>query len=346
MTLGERARPADTVDGEDEPARTDDTDELVHGRFLATRLEVLDHGDGGGEVEGVVGELQPRDVHRPVLARAAPARLGQHRLAPVDAEDFCAARGEQARPAARAAAHVESAPAGERTDRVEQCADRAPLRPVRVAIQRRRRARVADGVHLGRRGGPAALLPVLDQGIAGRRRWLGHGASLEPPMAPTGTRRRVLVYANEVVGSRMAGPGIRSYNFARELAHAFDVTLAVPAEPDLELPGVRIAVAPPRDARAATALVQEHDAVVAQRLPPHTMLAAARSATRVVYDLYAPVLLEDLAHGNSRRRCRRSSFASASSSSSASSCSPATRSCARANASATSISAHCPPQAD
>ena len=98
----------------------------------------------------------------------------------------------------------------------------------------------------------------------------------------------------------MAGPGIRSFNFARELAHDFEVTLAVPVEPDLELPGVRIAIAPPRDARTATALVQEHDAVVAQRLPPHTMLAATRSATRVVYDLYAPVLLEDLAHGDAR----------------------------------------------
>ena len=66
-------------------------------------------------------------------------------------------------------------------------------------------------------------------------------------------RRRVLVYANEVVGSRMAGPGIRSYHFARELSQRFDVTLAAPAQPDLDVPGVRVVVAPPRDARAAAA---------------------------------------------------------------------------------------------
>ena len=45
--------------------------------------------------------------------------------------------------------------------------------------------------------------------------------------------RRVLVVANDHVGSRMAGPGIRSWHFADELARRFDVTLVVPYETDL-----------------------------------------------------------------------------------------------------------------
>jgi glycosyltransferase involved in cell wall biosynthesis len=109
-------------------------------------------------------------------------------------------------------------------------------------------------------------------------------------------KRRVLVYSNDVIGSRMAGPGIRSYHFARELSRDFTVTLAAPAPPDLDVPGIAVAVAPPRDAGAAIALLRRHDAVVAQRLPAAAMIAAAKSDVRVVYDLYTPALLEDLAY--------------------------------------------------
>ena len=91
----------------------------------------------------------------------------------------------------------------------------------------------------------------------------------------------------------MAGPGIRYLWFARELARrGYDVTLVVPFATDLAEPGFEIVVDNPWHAGRMTRLAKSRDAVVAQRLPVPTMLALARSATRAVYDLYAPLTIE------------------------------------------------------
>jgi glycosyltransferase involved in cell wall biosynthesis len=94
----------------------------------------------------------------------------------------------------------------------------------------------------------------------------------------------------------MAGPGIRYLWFARELArHGHDVTLVVPFETDLAESGFEVLVDNPWHSRRMTKLAERHDAVVAQRLPVPTMLALARSPTRAVYDLYAPLTIEHAA---------------------------------------------------
>jgi SAM-dependent methyltransferase/glycosyltransferase involved in cell wall biosynthesis len=45
-------------------------------------------------------------------------------------------------------------------------------------------------------------------------------------------RRRILVISQDIIGPRMAGPGIRYYSLARVLSQEFDVTLAMPCPPD------------------------------------------------------------------------------------------------------------------
>ena len=108
--------------------------------------------------------------------------------------------------------------------------------------------------------------------------------------------RRVLVVTSDHVGKRMAGPGIRALHLARELAirgHA--VTLAAPDSIDVPIDGVVLHRLDFRDARATIALARRHDAVVAQWLAPAAMVSLARSSTRVIYDLYDPVLNEVLA---------------------------------------------------
>ena len=55
--------------------------------------------------------------------------------------------------------------------------------------------------------------------------------------------RRVLFVANDHVGTRMAGPGIRAVNLARQLAREFEVTLAAPNEAER----ARRSRAPPLD---------------------------------------------------------------------------------------------------
>jgi glycosyltransferase involved in cell wall biosynthesis len=108
-------------------------------------------------------------------------------------------------------------------------------------------------------------------------------------------KRRALVVSNDHVGTSMAGPGIRSYRFATALAEDFDVTLVVPFETDLADDRITIVQDNPWDPALMSARVRGYDVVVAQRLPVPTMLALARSQTRTVYDLYAPLTLEQLA---------------------------------------------------
>jgi glycosyltransferase involved in cell wall biosynthesis len=108
-------------------------------------------------------------------------------------------------------------------------------------------------------------------------------------------RGRVLLVANDLVGTSMGGPGIRYWRFAEELSEHFDVTLAVPFETDLASDRFRVVVANPWNAREMTTLARRFDGVVAQRLPVPTMLALAASPTRTIYDLYAPLAIENLA---------------------------------------------------
>jgi glycosyltransferase involved in cell wall biosynthesis len=107
--------------------------------------------------------------------------------------------------------------------------------------------------------------------------------------------RRIVVVSNDHVGSRMAGPGIRSYHFARELRSEGDVTLVVPFETDLEPDGFELIVANVWHAATVNRLIAGADCVVAQKLPVPTMRALARTNTRRIYDLYDPVPIEDLA---------------------------------------------------
>ena len=107
--------------------------------------------------------------------------------------------------------------------------------------------------------------------------------------------RRALVVSSDHVGTTMAGPGIRAYRFAVELARKFEVTLVVPFETDLSDGAIRIVQDNPWDPTRMTQRVRGFDLVVAQRLPVPTMHALARSDTRTIYDLYAPLPLEQLA---------------------------------------------------
>jgi glycosyltransferase involved in cell wall biosynthesis len=107
--------------------------------------------------------------------------------------------------------------------------------------------------------------------------------------------RRIVVVSNDHVGSSMAGPGIRYLNFARELRGEGDVTLVIPFETDIELDGFELVVANVWDPAAIGPLTDGADCVVAQRLPVPTLRKLARTRTRRIYDLYAPLHIENLA---------------------------------------------------
>ena len=107
-------------------------------------------------------------------------------------------------------------------------------------------------------------------------------------------KRRALVVSNDHVGKTMAGPGIRSYHFAVELARDFDVTLVVPFDTDLTDVPFEVVHDNPWDPARMSARVRGYEVVVTQHLPVSTMRTLARLPTRVVYDLYSPATLEQL----------------------------------------------------
>ena len=107
----------------------------------------------------------------------------------------------------------------------------------------------------------------------------------------------LLIVSHDVVGSQMAGPGIRYYHLARVLARQLPVTLALPgdAAPTLDLPGVTLATYQPNEWMTLAPLFAQ--ASVA--LLPSDMVARFRQLASVeaalVIDGYNPILAEWLA---------------------------------------------------
>jgi glycosyltransferase involved in cell wall biosynthesis len=106
----------------------------------------------------------------------------------------------------------------------------------------------------------------------------------------------VVVHTPDVVGERMAGPGIRAWHFATELAKHFHTTLIckregeLPAQTLLSVQGLagslRIAE---RGSAEALVAMRAADVVIGQ---PARGFGRQRRGQRVVYDLFDPVLLE------------------------------------------------------
>lgn len=112
---------------------------------------------------------------------------------------------------------------------------------------------------------------------------------------------RVLVIASDTVGPRMAGSGIRYWNFARVLGVRQPVTLATPLAVEIEPPpGVQIIaygddeVDADEQGRRLARLVETHDIIIAQHLPYLHLDVETLSAKYLVLDLYAPWILEKL----------------------------------------------------
>jgi glycosyltransferase involved in cell wall biosynthesis len=103
----------------------------------------------------------------------------------------------------------------------------------------------------------------------------------------------------------MAGPGIRSYRLALELARDSEVTLVVPFRTDLAPETIEVVQDDPWDDKRMSERVRGYDAVVAQSLPVPTMARLARSDTIAIYDLYDPVTIESLAWSTDHPPSRR-----------------------------------------
>src|SRR3954468_1395432 len=97
----------------------------------------------------------------------------------------------------------------------------------------------------------------------------------------------VVVYTPDVVGERMAGPGIRAWHFAGELAKHFATTLVCQREG--ELPAESDFRVAERGSAEALVAMRAASVVIGQ---PARGFGRQRRGQRIVYDLFDPVLLE------------------------------------------------------
>jgi hypothetical protein len=114
----------------------------------------------------------------------------------------------------------------------------------------------------------------------------------------TRARHRILLISNDVVGQRMAGPGIRYWEFARVLSRSFDVTLAVPPYLEMhEIPSqpdfpARVLVC--HQTADLRALADGTDVIVTLGIVPSLYPFLIQLAKPLVIDLFDPFLLSSL----------------------------------------------------
>lgn len=109
----------------------------------------------------------------------------------------------------------------------------------------------------------------------------------------TAPRERVLLISHDVVGDRMAGTGIRSWELARVLARSHDITLVAPQPIEVAPPGVTVGDYRWGDQASLRAWL-DTDVVVANGFVLLEHPDLARIAQPLALDLYDPVLLENL----------------------------------------------------
>lgn len=102
---------------------------------------------------------------------------------------------------------------------------------------------------------------------------------------------RVLVQCDEVIGTSMAGAGIRYWELSSQLARTHTVTLATPFASDAVPEGFALVQRPQRP---PVAFYRGYDAVLTPTVRPPLAVAKRQHGFRLIVDLYDPVILEAL----------------------------------------------------
>lgn len=100
-------------------------------------------------------------------------------------------------------------------------------------------------------------------------------------------RSEVVVYTRDVVGRLMAGPGIRAFHLASELAHRAPVALVAELG---DVDASRAFRSLERGSAESVDAIRSAAVVIGQ--PTRELLGLVRRPTRIVFDLFDPVVLE------------------------------------------------------
>lgn len=106
-------------------------------------------------------------------------------------------------------------------------------------------------------------------------------------------KRNILIISGEVVSSRMAGPAIRAFNFAKVLSEYLNVTLAIPNDTDI---GEQVfAVRKYSDEASVRQLLEECDIVLCSGMTFSKFKCIRNSDKYIIMDIYDPYNLATLA---------------------------------------------------
>ncbi len=105
---------------------------------------------------------------------------------------------------------------------------------------------------------------------------------------------RLLIISHDIVAEKMAGPGMRYLEMARTLGPHLSVTLAVPNETNLIVPGVALAEYRFDQPGGLQHLAQESDVILLSSFILDKFPFLGDLSARRVVDLYDPLVLENL----------------------------------------------------
>lgn len=105
---------------------------------------------------------------------------------------------------------------------------------------------------------------------------------------------RLLIISHDIIGEKMAGPGMRYLEMARALSTHLAVTLAIPNETNLTVPGITLASYRFEQPANLLRLAQESEVLLLSSFIVDKFPTLAELPARRVVDLYDPLVLENL----------------------------------------------------
>lgn len=106
--------------------------------------------------------------------------------------------------------------------------------------------------------------------------------------------RRILIISTDYVGEEMAGPAIRCWEFARQLAREFRVTLAAPNETNLQPDGFRLFSYSPKNLADLRKWAAASDVIFVQGFALYHLSFLKELRKIFIVDLYCPFPIENL----------------------------------------------------
>ena len=108
------------------------------------------------------------------------------------------------------------------------------------------------------------------------------------------SRPKLLIVSHDVIDEKIAGPGMRYLELGRALSSAVDVTIAVPNEPGINVPGIKFNVYFENQPGKLQKLADVSDILLVSSYLINRFPFLGKSQARLVVDLYDPFVLENL----------------------------------------------------